>query len=115
MCEENSGLKDHVETTIREGIDLALENEFYYIDWVFGTHDLETLDKEVLKNFMLDRANRKISELGYTPEYVVDPDKLTKMDWFYQITSGEIQTDFFAGRETGYSKPNSDWTQNDLF
>jgi ribonucleoside-diphosphate reductase beta chain len=76
--------------------------------------DLDTISKDELKNFMYDRANRKLVELNLKPKYAVDKPLLDKMEWFYIMISGEQQTDFFANRETGYSKPNEDWN-DDLF
>lgn len=100
---------------ILEGIDLALQNEFAYIDKIFELGDLETITKDQLKNFMYDRANRKLSELGFFPTYVVSVESLQEMNWFYRFVSGEQQTDFFANRESGYSKPNEDWNEADDF
>ena len=50
------------------------------------------------------------------PVFKVDNDMLNDMEWFYIATSGEQQVDFFANRETAYSKPNDDWNNiDDLF
>ena len=100
---------------IYEGFDLSLKNEFNYIDKIFEMGDLENITKLQLKNFMYDRANRKLKELMLKPIYTVDEQLLTEMEWFYLMTSGEQQTDFFSNRETGYSKPNEDWNTDDLF
>lgn len=103
---------------IQEAIDLALKNEFNYIDKIFEMGDLETITKDQLKNFMYDRANRKIDELGYKGKityYTVNNELLKEMSWFYPLVSGEQQSDFFFNRETNYSKPNSDWNDNDMF
>lgn len=116
LCEENDGLLDSVKDTVSEGIHLALENEFKYIDWIFENGDLESISKAQLKNFMYDRANRKLAELGINDiAYSVDQTLLEEMSWFYIAMSGEQQTDFFANRESGYSKPNSDWNEGNLF
>lgn len=96
-----------------EGVDLAIKNEFHYIDKIFEMGDLESIDKAQLKNFMYDRANRKLKELMLDARYDVDQDLLKEMEWFYVATSGEQQTDFFFSRETGYSKPNDDWNNTD--
>ncbi|AGO48939.1 ribonucleoside reductase beta chain [Cellulophaga phage phi14:2] len=109
LCQENNGLIDEIRQDIYDGIDLALKNEFKYIDKIFELGDLETINKEQLKNFMYDRANRKLVELGLKEIYVVDKSLLSEMTWFYVAVSGEQQTDFFANRESGYSKANSDW------
>ncbi|WP_185873594.1 ribonucleotide-diphosphate reductase subunit beta [Blattabacterium cuenoti] len=114
FCSERKSLKERVKDSIYYGIDLALKNEFIFIDNIFGEGDLPTLKKEELKNFMKDRANLKLKELGFMEKYRIDKKMLSNMDWFYVTISGEQQTDFFDNRETGYSKPNDDWN-DDLF
>lgn len=101
--------------TIYEGIALALANEFDYIDKIFELGDLETITKEQLKNFMYDRANRKLVELGLDEQYNVSQELLDQMKWFYSITSGTINGDFFDNHETNYSEPNEDWNNSDEF
>jgi ribonucleotide reductase beta subunit family protein with ferritin-like domain len=102
-----------LQEVLYEGVDLALQNEFNYIDKIFEMGDLETITKEQLKNFMYDRANRKLKELMLKPKYEINDVLLREMDWFYITTSGEQQTDFFAGRESSYAKPNEDWNNTD--
>ncbi len=115
LCDENPGLFDKVRDDVVYGIDLALQNEFKYIDKIFELGDLETISKAQLKNFMYDRANKKLRELGIKDvKYSVDETLLEEMSWFYVATAGEQQTDFFANRETNYNKANSDWN-GDLF
>lgn len=106
---------ENLRKTLYEAVELSLTSEFTYINKIFEMGDLETITKAQLKNFMNDRANRKLIELNLSPRYLVDAKLLKEMDWFYITVSGEIQTDFFAGRETGYSKPNEDWAEDDLF
>lgn len=102
---------EKLRSDIYNGIHYAIQNEFTYINKVFELGDLDTISKEQLKNFMYDRANRKLVELNLKPVYNVDKQLLKSMDWFYILVSGEQQTDFFANRETGYSKPNEDWNE----
>ena len=101
--------------SITKGVHLSLENEFAYIESIFEMGELETISKHDLKNFMYDRANRKLIELGLDPAYKVDQKSMEEMSWFYIMVSGEQQTDFFDNRETGYAKPNEDWNSDDLF
>ncbi|XOD67320.1 MAG: ribonucleotide-diphosphate reductase subunit beta [Flavobacteriales bacterium Tduv] len=114
LCEENTELLPNIETSIYEGIELALKNEFTFIDHLFRMGDLTTISKDQLKNFMKDRANRKLIELGLSEKHQTDSYLSEQMSWFYVTVSGEQQTDFFDNRETGYSKPNKDWN-TDLF
>jgi ribonucleoside-diphosphate reductase beta chain len=106
---------DELRADLYEGIELAIRNEFTYINKIFELGDLETITKEQLKNFMYDRANRKLVELGLKKKYHVDETLIREMEWFYIAVSGEQQTDFFANKESGYAKPNEDWNSSDLF
>lgn len=112
LCEENEGLLLEIADDVYKGIDLALINEFIYIDKIFELGDLESITKVQLKNFMYDRANKKLKELGLKPQYKVSSELLSEMTWFYVAVSGEQQTDFFANRESGYSKANDDWNKD---
>jgi len=115
VIEENPELwTDKLRADLYEGVELAIRNEFSYINKIFEMGDLDTITKDELKNFMYDRANRKLVELNLKPKYAVDKELLDRMSWFYIMISGEQQTDFFANRETGYAKPNEDWN-DDLF
>ncbi len=113
LVEENPEIwTDELRASIYEGFELAIRNEFTYINKIFEKGDLDSITKEELKNFMYDRANRKLKELGLKAKYAVDPELLNRMEWFYILVSGETQTDFFANRETGYAKPKEDWNDN---
>lgn len=114
LCEENPKLLETIKTTIYEGIELSLKNEFIFIDHIFRMGDIPTITKEQLKNFMKDRVNRKLIELGLNKKLKINQFLLDQMNWFYLTVSGEQQTDFFDNRESGYSKPNVDWN-TDLF
>ncbi len=100
--------------SVIQGIDIALQNEFDYIDKIFEMGDLETITKAQLKNFMYDRANRKIDELNLAGDgmyYTVDKELLKQMDWFYTLVSGTVHGDFFDNHETNYSEANADWNE----
>ena len=79
-------------------------------DYVFGTEPNQFY-KEQLKNFIKERANQKLIELGYQSIYNdIDPSLLKQMEWFGHLTSGVEHQDFFAGRVTTYAKSTSDWS-----
>lgn len=105
-----------LKTAIGEGIDAAIDNEFDYIDKIFELGDLESITKAQLKNFMYDRANRKLAELGLEEGYPVDKELLDEMRWFYSFVSGTKDGDFFDIHQTDYAEPNEDWNnEEDLF
>jgi ribonucleoside-diphosphate reductase beta chain len=96
---------------IYEACDLSVKLEFDFIDKAFEMGNIEGLNKEQLKNFIKERANQKLVELGYSPIYNdIDPNLLKQMEWFGHLTSGKSHTDFFAQRVTDYSKSTADWS-----
>ncbi len=97
--------------SIVEACELSVQLEFDFIDKAFEMGDIENLSKVQLKNFIKQRANEKMIELGYSAIYNdIDPNLLRQMEWFGHLTSGKTQQDFFAGRVTSYSKSTADWS-----
>jgi ribonucleoside-diphosphate reductase beta chain len=96
---------------IYEACDLSVKLEFDFIDKAFEMGNVEGLKKDQLKNFIKERANQKLIELGYSTIYNdIDPNLLKQMEWFGHLTSGKSHTDFFASRVTDYSKSTADWS-----
>jgi ribonucleoside-diphosphate reductase beta chain len=96
---------------IVEACELSVKLEFDFIEKAFEMGDVEGLTKDQLKNFIKARANEKIIELGYNVIYNdIDPNLLKQIEWFGHLTSGKTHQDFFAGRNTSYSKSNGDWS-----
>ena len=96
---------------IYEACDLSVQLEFNFIDKAFEMGDIEGLSTAQLKNFIKERANQKLVELGFKPLYNdIDPNMLKQMEWFGHLTSGVEMQDFFAGRVSTYSKSTADWS-----
>jgi ribonucleoside-diphosphate reductase beta chain len=111
MMEEMSELNEGMEAQIYDACDLSVKLEFDFIDKAFEMGEIEGLNKNQLKNFIKERANQKLIELGYNPLYNdIDPNLLKSMEWFGHLTSGKTHQDFFAGRVTDYSKSTADWS-----
>ena len=111
MLEEMPELNEGMEKQIYEACDLSVKLEFDFIDKAFEMGEIEGLNKNQLKNFIKERANQKLIELGYNPLYNdIDPNLLKSMEWFGHLTSGKTHQDFFAGRVTDYSKSTADWS-----
>jgi ribonucleoside-diphosphate reductase beta chain len=111
MIEEMPELNNGMEAQIYDACDLSVKLEFDFIDKAFEMGEIEGLNKNQLKNFIKERANQKLIELGYNPLYNdIDPNLLKQMEWFGHLTSGKTHQDFFAGRVTDYSKSTADWS-----
>ena len=112
MMEEMPELNDRgMEDAIYEACEISVKLEFDFIDAAFEMGNVEGLNQDQLKNFIKERANQKLIELGYNPLYNdIDPNLLKSMEWFGHLTSGKTHQDFFAGRVTDYSKSTADWS-----
>ena len=111
MIEELPELNEGMESQIYDACDVSVKLEFDFIDKAFEMGEIEGLNKNQLKNFIKERANQKLIELGYNPLYNdIDPNLLKSMEWFGHLTSGKTHQDFFAGRVTDYSKSTADWS-----
>jgi ribonucleoside-diphosphate reductase beta chain len=112
LLEENPDLQTlELSQSVYDACDLSVKLEFDFIDKAFEMGEIEGLNKDQLKNFIKERANQKLIELGYNPLYNdIDPNLLKQMEWFGHLTSGKTHQDFFAGRVTDYSKSTADWS-----
>jgi ribonucleoside-diphosphate reductase beta chain len=111
MMEEMPELNEGMADQIYDACDLSVKLEFDFIDKAFEMGEIEGLNKDQLKNFIKERANQKLIELGYNPLYNdINPNLLKSMEWFGHLTSGKTHQDFFAGRVTDYSKSTADWS-----
>ena len=115
MCDEYPELKELCKDSIEQAANLIVELELKFIDKMFEMGDLENLKADDLKEFIKDRTNQKLKELGYKPIFDFDKDKASNLDWFYHLTGGHTHTDFFAIRPTDYSKANEGEDWDDLF
>ena len=111
MLEEMPELNEGMESQIYDACDISVKLEFDFIDKAFEMGEVKGLNIDQLKNFIKERANQKLIELGYNPLYNdIDPNLLKQMEWFGHLTSGKTHQDFFAGRVTDYSKSTADWS-----
>jgi ribonucleoside-diphosphate reductase beta chain len=112
LMQENPELDNPMMTIdIYEACEISVGLEFDFIDKAFEMGEIEGLNKNQLKNFIKERANQKLIELGYNPLYNdINPNLLKQMEWFGHLTSGKTHQDFFAGRVTDYSKSTADWS-----
>lgn len=93
----------------------AIKYEFEIIEWVLGNFYHDKLNSDLLKEFIKDRMNKSLTEIGYNSIFVVDKELLRKTDWFYEQLLGNNSTDFFDSRPTEYSKKDKSFDEEDLF
>jgi len=114
LIEENPYLKTkELEAAINEAALLSLKLELDFINKVFELGDLEGCSKYDLQNFIKNRVNTKLGDLGYSPIITdIDLTAVERMKWFDHLSAGKQHTDFFANRVTNYSKGTMTWDES---
>ncbi len=117
LLRENPELKTpELEAAINEAALLSLQLELDFIEKVYELGDLEGCSKYNLINFIKNRVNTKLSDLGYPPILTdIDMTAVNEMKWFDALSAGKQHTDFFANRVTNYSKGHLEWDTSSIF
>ena len=117
LLRENPELKTpELEAAINEAALLSLQLELDFIEKVYELGDLEGCSKYNLTNFIKNRVNTKLGDLGYPPILTdVDMTAVNEMKWFDSLSAGKQHTDFFANRVTNYSKGHLEWDTASIF
>lgn len=97
---------DELKKEIYEAARLTIKLEDDYIDKAFEPGDIEGIAVKDLKQYMRYRANTKLQDLGLKSNWKgLDSTCVNNITrWFQPMTSGTEHSDFFAGRNSAYSK-----------
>ena len=114
LVSENPELKTpELEAAINEAALLSLKLELDFINKVYELGDLEQCSRYDLENFIKNRVNTKLGDLGYRPIISgIDMTAVERMKWFDALSAGKQHTDFFANRVTNYSKGHMTWDES---
>jgi len=117
LVKENRELRTpELEAAINEAALLSLQLELDFIEKVYELGDLEGCSKYNLTNFIKNRVNTKLADLGYSPILTdIDMTAVNEMKWFDALSAGKQHTDFFANRVTNYAKGTKDWDTASIF
>jgi ribonucleoside-diphosphate reductase beta chain len=117
MREEHPELfDDDLEERIQLAAEEAFKAESKIIDWMVNGIDEKSLSAPVLKEFIKDRINQSMTQIGMKKPFVdIDQDLLEKTMWFNEELLGNNMTDFFHSRPVEYSKKNQSFGEDDLF
>ena len=114
LIKENPELKTpELEAAINEAALLSLQLELDFIRKCYELGDLEGCSQYDLENFIKNRINTKLGDLGYKGIITdIDPTAVERMKWFDALSAGKQHTDFFASRVTNYSRGNMSWDES---
>jgi len=95
--------KDLEEKIIYESQE-AVKYECEIIDWIVNGYAEDNLNAPLLKEFIKNRLNESLGQIGYDPVFDIDQKLLSKTLWFDEQILGNNMTDFFHSRPVEYSK-----------
>jgi ribonucleoside-diphosphate reductase beta chain len=106
---------EELENKILLEAEEAYKAEAKIIDWMINGIQEEGLNVEVLKEFVKNRINNSLAQIGFKTIFNIDKQLLAPASWFEEELLGENLTDFFHTRPTGYAKKNKSFDEEDLF
>lgn len=113
IIEEYPEIKEQIKNDILRAANICYQLEEQFLNNLFKTGNIRTLTKEELLNFVKDKLNLKLQELGYEKIFEINKELLQNISWFGSLSSGREFGDFFATRVSEYSQnkinPNELW------
>ena len=106
---------EELETKILYEAQEALKYECQIVEWIVNGYGNECLNSDLLKEFIKNRMNESLKQIGYSEIFDVDHEKLAKTIWFDEQVLGNNMTDFFHSRPVEYSKKSQSFSEEDLF
>lgn len=106
---------EKLENKILYESEQAIKYEFEIIEWIVNGYGHKKLNSELLKEFIKDRLNNSLQEIGYKKIFDVNKELLKETEWFNEQLLGNNMTDFFNSRVTEYSKGGQSFSSKDLF
>jgi ribonucleoside-diphosphate reductase beta chain len=118
---EETGLSDSDRDAIYEGFRLVVDKEFAFIDHIFNSSHIGSIDADELKAYITNRANERLLTLGLEQIFHLSTEDLSKAksisSWFDPTIKGASSSDFFAQSKSGdnyVAKPTQDYMSVDL-
>jgi ribonucleoside-diphosphate reductase beta chain len=106
---------DELIERIKHEAQEAFKSESKIVDWMINGMSEENLSAPILKEFIKNRINESMDQIGFSKVFEIDETLLSKTVWFDEELLGNNMTDFFYSRPTEYSKKNQSFSEDDLF
>jgi len=113
VIEEYPEIREKIKNDVYKAAQTSYDLEEQFLNNLFSNGSIRTLNKKELLNFVKNRINIKLQELGYQNLFTVDAELLRSMSWFGSLSSGREFGDFFATRISEYTQ--SKIKSDDLF
>lgn len=106
---------DELEERILHEAEEAYKSEAKIVDWMINGIDEPGLSATILKEFIKNRINESLGQIGFKKPFEIDTKLLESTMWFEEELLGNNMTDFFHSRPTEYSKKSQSFSEDDLF
>jgi ribonucleoside-diphosphate reductase beta chain len=106
---------EELEVRITAEAHEAFKAESKIVDWMINGIQETGLSAPLLKEFIKNRINQSMIQIGFKAPFEVDANILEATVWFDEELFGNNMTDFFHSKDTGYSKKNQSFDEDDLF
>ena len=106
---------DELEAKIRHEASDAIKYECQIIEWIVNGYGHAKLNSGLLKEFIKNRMNESLKQIGYEPVFDVNEEEISKTTWFDEQVLGNNMTDFFHSRPVEYAKSSQSFDVDELF
>lgn len=106
---------EELEDRIINEAEEAFKAESKIIDWMTCGKEGEYLSAPILKEFVKNRINDSLEQIGYKRPYEIDQNLIERTIWFDEIALGNNMIDFFHSRPVEYSKKSQSFDPDELF
>lgn len=93
----------------------AVKYECEIIDWIVNGYKHEKLNSNLLKEFIKNRMNESLEQIGYGRIFDVNSEVIAQTSWFDEQVLGNNMTDFFHSRPVEYAKFSQSFDVEDIF
>ena len=104
-----------LEERIFQESEAAFKAESQIVDWMVNGYDQKGMNAPVLKEFIKNRINESLEQIGFSKAFDIDKRLLVNTIWFEEELLGNNATDFFHTRPVEYAKNSQTFDADDLF
>ena len=106
---------EELEERIIKESHAAFKAESQIVDWMVNGYNEKGISAPILKEFIKNRINESLEQIGFRPAFDVDKKILVNTIWFEEELLGNNATDFFHTRPVEYAKNSQTFDADDLF
>lgn len=104
-----------LEDKIYQEVQEAVKAESEIIKWILQGYENEFLSEDILNNYLKDRLNSSLVQIGYKKQFRIDRKLLEVTSFMKEEIYAPTLTDFFHQRPIDYEKKSKKFSEETLF